>query len=70
MNASEKLNKIEGILASVDKLPTLPAIYAKLTKLLQPLHATAPMIGNVIAEDQAIAVRVLKIVNSAFILAQ
>jgi len=61
-----KHNKIDKILRSVDRLPTLPIIYTKLTRLLQSPNATAPMIGNIIAEDQAIAVKVLKLVNSAF----
>ena len=61
-----KQNKIEYILDSVDRLPTLPTIYTKLTNLLQSPNATVKMISNVISEDQAIAVKVLKLVNSAF----
>ena len=59
-------NKIENILSSVDRLPTLPTIYTKLTSLLQSPDATAQMISSVIAEDQAIAAKVLKLVNSSF----
>ncbi len=66
MAQAVKANKVDRILRSVDRLPTLPTIYTKLTKLLQSPNATAPMIGKVIAEDQAIAVKVLRIVNSAF----
>ena len=66
MTQAVKTNKIDRILRSVDRLPTLPTIYTKLTNLLQSPNATAPMIGKVIAEDQAIALKVLKIVNSAF----
>ncbi len=61
-----KTNKVENILGSVDRLPTLPAIYTKLTNLLQSPNVTVKMISNVISEDQAIAVRVLNLVNSAF----
>ena len=61
-----KQRKIEDILDSVDRLPTLPTIYTKLTNLLQSPNATVKMISNVISEDQAIAVKVLKLVNSAF----
>lgn len=61
-----KTNKVENIIGSVDKLPTLPIIYTKLTNLLQSPNATAKMISDVISEDQAIAVRVLNLVNSAF----
>ncbi len=61
-----KTNKVENIISSVDRLPTLPIIYTKLTNLLQSPNATAKMISDVITEDQAIAVRVLNLVNSAF----
>lgn len=61
-----KTNKVENIIGSVDKLPTLPIIYTKLTNLLQSPNATAKMISDVISEDQSIAVRVLNLVNSAF----
>lgn len=47
-------------------MPTLPVIYTKLTRLLQAPNTTVQMIGNIIAEDQAIAVKVLRLVNSAF----
>jgi putative nucleotidyltransferase with HDIG domain len=66
MTQAVKTNKVDRILRSVDRLPTLPTIYTKLTNLLQSPNATAPMIGKVIAEDQAIALKVLRIVNSAF----
>ena len=61
-----KTNKVERIIGSVDRLPTLPIIYTKLTNLLQSPNTTAKMISDVISEDQAIAVRVLNLVNSAF----
>lgn len=59
-------NKVQDIIGSVNRLPTLPIIYTKLTNLLQSPNATAKMISDVISEDQAIAVRVLNLVNSAF----
>lgn len=61
-----KPNKIDRILRSVDRLPTLPTIYTKLTRLLRSPNTAVREIGNIIAEDQAIAVKVLKLVNSAF----
>ena len=59
-------NQIERIIRRVDRLPTLPIIYTKLTRLLQAPNTTVQMVGNIIAEDQAIAVKVLRLVNSAF----
>ncbi len=61
-----KTNKVENIIGSVDRLPTLPIIHTKLTNLLQAPNTTAKMISDVISEDQAIAVKVLNLVNSAF----
>lgn len=66
MNEAVKSKKIERVLRSVDRLPTLPTIYTKLTRLLRSPNATVREIGSIIAEDQAIAVKVLKLVNSAF----
>jgi len=61
-----KPNQIDRIIRRVDRLPTLPIIYTKLTSLLQAPNTTVQTIGNIIAEDQAIAVKVLRLVNSAF----
>ena len=66
MDPTTKTNKIDRILRSVDRLPTLPTIYTKLTRLLRSPNATVREIGSIINEDQAMAVKVLKIVNSAF----
>lgn len=66
METVTKTEKISRIIRRVDKLPTLPVIYSKLTQLLQSPNTTVQMIGNIIAEDQAIAVKVLRLVNSAF----
>ncbi len=66
MDPAMQANKIDRILRSVDRLPTLPTIYTKLTRLLQSPNATAPMVGKIVSEDQSTAVKVLKLVNSAF----
>ncbi|MBW1823312.1 MAG: HDOD domain-containing protein [Deltaproteobacteria bacterium] len=66
MDPEAKTNKIDRILRSVDRLPTLPTVYTKLTQLLRSPNATVKEIGRIISEDQAMAVKVLKIVNSAF----
>ena len=62
MNAKD----IERIVSSLDKIPTLPVIYSKLGKLLQSPDATIAAVSNIISEDQVIAAKVLKFVNSAF----
>jgi len=62
------MNQIEicSIINRIDDLKTLPVVYIKLSNLLQNPNATATMIGNAIADDQAIAAKVLRLVNSAF----
>lgn len=61
-----KSNKIAGIINSIDKLPTLPSVYLKLSHLLDAPDSTIKMISNIISEDQATAATVLRLVNSAF----
>lgn len=61
-----KQHNIERIIDSIDKLPTLPIIYTKLTNILDQPNAAINKIANVISEDQTIAAKVLKIVNSVF----
>ncbi len=61
-----KANELERIVSSLDKIPTLPVIYSKLGKLLQSPDATIQAVSNIISEDQVIAAKVLKFVNSAF----
>lgn len=50
----------------VQDIPTLPAIYQKLFKMMQDPDVTAPAIAEVIAMDQALSVKILHLVNSAF----
>ena len=61
-----KYHRIEKIIDSVDELPTLPVIYTKLINLLEQSDATVSMIAKVISDDQTIAAKVLRIVNSVF----
>lgn len=58
--------QIDEILSFIDQLPALPSIYTKLSHLLQSSNTTMQMISNVIAEDQVISAKVLRLVNSGF----
>ncbi len=60
-----KSEKIDRIINSIGKLPTLPTVYMKLSHLLNTPDSSIKMISNIISEDQAVAAMVLKIVNSA-----
>jgi putative nucleotidyltransferase with HDIG domain len=54
-----KLDKIEN-------LPTLPSIAMEVNKLLQDYNISIKQLSTVIENDQAIAAKILKLVNSAF----
>lgn len=55
--------ELKGI---VKEIPTLPAIYQKLFKMMQDPDVTASAIAEVISMDQALSVKILHLVNSAF----
>ena len=51
---------------SCKKLPSLPAIALKVIELTQDERVPVKMIGDTIANDQALSLKVLKTVNSSF----
>lgn len=58
-----------SILTSIEKIssiPTLPTVIERITRLLQNPKTSAEEIGKAITTDQALATKVLKLVNSAF----
>lgn len=62
MNRSEFLARLE----KVENLPTLPAIVRQLQTLIDNPHSNMAQIAAVITKDQAIAARVVRLINSAF----
>jgi putative nucleotidyltransferase with HDIG domain len=61
--AEEKLNRIAD---SVQRLPALPSVYHRVTELMNDPNSSATEIGGVVSHDQAIAARLLSVVNSSF----
>jgi HD-like signal output (HDOD) protein len=57
---------IRKTLENVSTIPTLPIVIEKITRLLQNPQTSAEEIGKAITTDQALASKVLKLVNSAF----
>ena len=47
-------------------IPTLPAVYRELLRRLQDEEVTVPAVAEIIARDQALTARILRLVNSAF----
>jgi HD-like signal output (HDOD) protein len=50
----------------IEKLPTLPVVVNQITQLIQSNRSNMTQIATVIARDQAIASRVIRLVNSAY----
>lgn len=57
---------IKSKLEKISTLPTLPTVIERITKLLHNPKTSAEEIGKAITTDQALASKVLKLVNSAF----
>jgi len=51
---------------NIANIPTLPLVIEKITRLLQNPATSAEEVGRAITTDQAIASKVLRLVNSAF----
>ena len=54
------------VIDKVKSLPTLPDVIHKVLSLVQGEDATAKTLGDLIAYDQAISARLLKVANSAY----
>jgi HD-like signal output (HDOD) protein len=59
-------SRIESIIGKVNKLPTLPTVANKITKLIKDPTCTAIKVSEVIDKDQSLTTRVLRLVNSVF----
>jgi putative nucleotidyltransferase with HDIG domain len=53
-------------MAGVTQLPTLPSVYSSLQKVLSNPHVSARDVSSVVEQDQALASKLLRIVNSAY----
>lgn len=59
-------NRVKIIIDKVQKLPTLPTVANKITRLIKDPTCTAIKVSEVIDKDQSLTTRVLRLVNSAF----
>ena len=62
MDESQILKKID----TIKEIPTLPSIVFELNKQLQNPNTSIKMVSETIEKDQAMALEILKLVNSAF----
>lgn len=58
--------RIQTLVSSVDSLPSIPAVYNELTRMLESDETSLRDIGNLIATDPPITMKLLQVVNSAF----
>ena len=60
------LEKVEKSIQRAADLPTLPSVATTLARMVHSPNVSAAEIGKLIAEDQALSARVLRVVNSAY----
>lgn len=65
-NESAKADRIRRLVVEMDKLPSIPSIYAEMVEKLKREDVSIDEIGEVIAKDPSITAKLLKLVNSAF----
>ncbi len=62
----ESKTNILDTVSNISTIPTLPMVLDRITKLLKNPQTSAEEVGRAITKDQALASKVLKLVNSAF----
>ena len=55
---------IKQIVAQLKQLPTLPGVVVKISGMVESAEASAEDLGKIIATDQVLSARVLKLINS------
>jgi hypothetical protein len=63
---TQKKDTLAKLLPKLNKLPTPPAIYFQLRDILDSKNYSIHSLANIIARDQAISLKLLKVVNSGF----
>ncbi len=59
-------NQLKAVVQKITDLPTLPALFVTLTRLIQDPHTSAEQLGRALSTDMTLVSKVLKLVNSAF----
>ncbi|GIV20446.1 MAG: phosphohydrolase [Armatimonadota bacterium] len=66
MNATGTSEKLQQLVQTIRDLPALPEVVVRVMRMAEDPRSDAQGIARVIATDQAMAARVLKLANSAF----
>ena len=59
-------NKVKMVVSNIRNLPTPPIVFNQIQKVISDPKCSANDIANILAEDPAMSVKVLKLTNSAF----
>lgn len=66
LGADVASDRVRQVVGSIQKLPSIPATYRKLSEALARDEVTAAELGRIIAQDIGMTAKILKLVNSAF----
>ena len=59
-------NKVKQVVSNIRNLPTPPIVFHQIQKVMNDSSASANHVANILSEDPAMSVKVLKLTNSAF----
>jgi len=60
------MSRMRELIGRIRNLPTLPVVIAKLTRLLADPETSVKRVTRLLAEDQALTAKLLKLANSAY----
>lgn len=60
------MNTIHNLISQIGDLPTLPAVAGRINREMESESLNAKLLGEIIADDTALAAKVLRLANSAF----
>ncbi|MFZ5772599.1 MAG: HDOD domain-containing protein, partial [Thermodesulfobacteriota bacterium] len=60
------MNDIQNLISQIGDLPTLPDVADRINREMQSESLNAKLLGEIIADDTALAAKVLRLSNSAF----
>ena len=60
------MNDIQKLISQIGDLPTLPNVASRINREMQSESLNAKLLGEIIADDTALAAKVLRLANSAF----
>ena len=66
LSDTEEIQKLEELIGSVEDLPTLPGVVAKISKMTVCPQTNAADIGKLISNDPALSSKILRLVNSSY----